>query len=150
MPTVRDKEARLKLVDRLNSLTGNETPKWGKMNADQMMSHLVQGGELAFTESLADKSTFLMRTIVKPLILYVLPMPKEVKVTSDFDQNVNGRKPVEFSADRHQLIDLINKLGELPLDHDCKKHPMFGKLSAKEWATLAHKHIDHHLRQFGA
>jgi len=26
----------------------------------------------------------------------------------------------------------------------------FGKLSGKEWGELMYKHIDHHLRQFGA
>lgn len=28
-------------------------------------------------------------------------------------------------------------------------HPFFGPLSPEEWAILMHKHVDHHLRQFG-
>ena len=150
MPTVRDEIVRSKLIERVRKLTGNETPKWGKMNTSQMMSHLVQAGNLPFMESLPDKSTFLSRTLIKPLILYILPMPKGVKVTDDFDQQVNGRKPSEFEADQSQLIDSIEKLGTLPIDHDCKHHPMFGKMNAKEWALIAHKHVDHHLKQFGA
>ena len=29
-------------------------------------------------------------------------------------------------------------------------HAFFGKLTGEEWGRLMHKHIDHHLRQFGA
>ena len=65
------------------------------------------------------------------------------------NQQESGRKPLEFNADKTMVIDSINKLGSLLVDHDCKHHPFFGKMSAKEWAILAHKHIDHHLRQFG-
>jgi Protein of unknown function (DUF1569) len=34
----------------------------------------------------------------------------------------------------------------------CTKHPhnFFGKLTPLEWATGMYKHLDHHLRQFGA
>lgn len=149
MKTIRNEANRSSLIDRLSKLKGDETPLWGRMNVNQMMSHLVQAGEFPFEASLPDKSTFASRTFIKPLILYVLPMPKEVKVSADFDQQANGRKPEEFDADRGKLVDLINKLGGAPVDSECKYHPMFGKMTAKEWALLVHKHIDHHLRQFG-
>ncbi|HQX56046.1 MAG TPA: DUF1569 domain-containing protein [Pyrinomonadaceae bacterium] len=149
MKTIRNETDRSSLIERVNKLTSDETPLWGKMNVNQMISHLVQGGELPFEASMPDKSTFTSRTFIKPLILYVLPMPKEVKVSGDFDQQVNGRKPLEFEADRGRLIDLMNKLSGLPVNSDCQYHPMFGKMSAKEWALIVHKHIDHHLKQFG-
>lgn len=137
------------LVERLNKLTGGETPLWGKMTAEQMMSHLVQGGELPFVESVPDRSTFMSRTFIKPLILYVLPMPKEVKVSAEMDQQQAGRKPEGFEVDKGHLFDSIEKLGNLPVDHKCLAHPFFGKMSAKDWALIAYKHIDHHLKQFG-
>ena len=31
-----------------------------------------------------------------------------------------------------------------------KKHPFFGELTFEEWDKLQWKHLDHHLRQFGA
>jgi hypothetical protein len=30
------------------------------------------------------------------------------------------------------------------------EHPFFGPLTATEWDRLQWKHLDHHLRQFGA
>ena len=29
-------------------------------------------------------------------------------------------------------------------------HSFFGRLTPEEWAVLMYKHVDHHLRQFGA
>lgn len=137
------------MIERLYKLTGEEKARWGKMTVNQMMSHLVQAADLPFKAMLPDKSSFMSRTFIKPLILYVLPMPKEVKTSPEFNQQENGRKPQEFNADRQIVIDSINTLGSLSLDHDCLGHPMFGKMNVKEWALIAHKHIDHHLKQFG-
>lgn len=137
------------LIGRISNLTGSETPLWGKMTADQMMSHLVQAGELPFEASVPDRSTFMGRTIIKPLILYVLPMPKEVKVSPEMNQQEKGRKPQGFDADRELLLASIEKLGTLSANHKCLDHPFFGKMSAKEWGVLAYRHIDHHLKQFG-
>ena len=91
----------------------------------------------------------MSRIFIKPLILYVLSMPKEVKTSPEFNQQEKGRTPGEFSADRAIVIDATSDLGVLPLDYKCLSHPMFGKMNAKEWALIAHKHIDHHLKQFG-
>jgi hypothetical protein len=30
------------------------------------------------------------------------------------------------------------------------EHPAFGKLSPRAWGVLIYKHLDHHLKQFGA
>ena len=149
MPTIRNDTDRARLIERITKLKGDEKPIWGKMSVNQMVSHLVQSGDLPFVPGFPDKSSFMSRTLIKPLVLYVLPMPKEIKTSPDMNQQENGRKPQEFSADKELAIKSINKLGTLTENHECLHHPFFGKMSAKEWAVIAHKHIDHHLRQFG-
>ncbi len=149
MLTIRNKTDRTNLIDRLNKLTGDKKAAWGKMNVNQMVSHLVQAGDLPFLVSLPDNSNLISRIFLKPLILHVLPMPKDVKTSPEMNQQENGRKPLEFDEDRGLVIDSINKIGELKIEHDCKHHPFFGKMTAKEWAVLAYKHTDHHLAQFG-
>ncbi len=149
MRTLRNENDRRLLVERIGRLKSDDQPVWGKMTADQMMSHLVQAGELPFVESVPARSTFASRTFIKPLVLYVLPMPKEVKVSAELDQQQAGRKPQGLADDRETLIELTIKLGTLPVDHNCLDHPFFGRMNAKEWALIAHKHIDHHLKQFG-
>lgn len=149
MPTIRNETDRAKLIERVGQLKGDEKPLWGRMTVNQMMSHLVQNGDLPFVPGSPDRSNFMSRTLMKPLILHVLPIPKEIKTSPEMDQQENGRRPLEFNVDKDLVIKSINKLGTLAVDHDCLNHPFFGKLSAAEWAKIAHKHIDHHLRQFG-
>ena len=150
MRSLRAQRDREEIISRINNLTGQEKASWGKMNISQMVSHLVQSGELPFESTLPDKSGVVSRMAIKPLVLYVLPMPKDVKTSAEIDQQEDGRKPTEFNADKGLAIDLINRLATLPGDHNCSYHPFFGKMSAREWGILCYKHIDHHLRQFGA
>ena len=149
MKTIRNEDCRNALIERMNSLSPESKAAWGRMSVEQMLSHLVQSGELPFVMSVPEHSNFMSRTVIKKLVMYVLPMPKEVKTSAEMDQQQKGRPPAGFDADRTAAIDLINKLGTLAPDHNCLNHPFFGKLSVKEWSALAHKHIDHHLRQFG-
>ena len=39
MKTVLDKVTRDQLINRINSITKNSMPQWGKMNAYQMLKH---------------------------------------------------------------------------------------------------------------
>ena len=148
MKTLRDEKRRDELIARVNALRPNAKPEWGRMSVEQMLSHLVQSGELPFVASVPDKSSWAARTLLKPLVLYVLPIPKDVKTSAEIDQQQDGRKPLGFEADRAIVIESITKLGTLPENEPCFAHPMFGRMSAKQWAVIAHKHIDHHLRQF--
>jgi hypothetical protein len=149
MKTIRDEKCRKQLLDRLDKLTPASKAAWGRMSVEQMLSHLVQAGELPFKTDIPDRSTFVSRTFIKPLVLYILPMPKEIKTSADMDQQQDGRKPLGFEADKATVIESVNRLGTLAADHQCFYHPFFGKMSAKEWGLIAHKHMDHHLRQFG-
>ena len=148
MKSLRDPARRAALIERINDLSPDAKPIWGKMNVEQMLSHLVQAGELPFTASVPDRSSFLSRNLVKPLMLYLLPMPKEIKTSAEMDQQQNGRTPMGFNVDKEALINSIDRIGNLPLDHSCLPHPFFGKLSVNQWCAISHKHIDHHLRQF--
>jgi hypothetical protein len=149
MKTIRDEKCRVELLDRLNKLTPESKAAWGRMSVEQMLSHLVQSGELPFTASVPDVSNWFSRTVMKPLVLHVLPIPKEVKTSPEIDQQQNGRKPLGFETDKELLVEAVNRLGTLAEDHDCLCHPFFGKMSTKEWCLMAYKHTDHHLRQFG-
>lgn len=114
-----------------------------------MLSHLVQGAELPLQASVPERSTFISRNLIKYLVLYVLPIPKEVKVSAEMNQQEKGRPPQGFTADREILTDLLTRVGTLPDHYACLNHPMFGKMNAKQWGLIIHKHTDHHLTQFG-
>ena len=74
MKTIKNENDRANLIQRLNKLNGSEKALWGKMNVNQMVSHLVQAGEMPFGHTLEDKGNFISKNIVKPLVLYILPI----------------------------------------------------------------------------
>ena len=149
MKSLRDEKCRSELIGRIANLTPDSKPLWGRMTVDQMLSHLVQSGELPFVASVPDRSSLMSRTLVKTLVLTVVPVPKEVKTSAELDQQQDGRKPLGFDVDKTNVIESIERIGTLAKDHPCLAHPFFGKLSASQWSRLGYKHIDHHLKQFG-
>lgn len=38
---------------------------------------------------------------------------------------------------------------KIPLSTPAEQHPVFGDLNFEEWVLLNHKHVVHHLKQFG-
>lgn len=149
MKSLRNAHDKRSIVERIESLTGDEKPLWGKMNVRQMVSHLVQSGEMPFEPNLPENSSFASRHLIKPLVLYVLPMPKEVKTSPELDQQEGGRPPQDFAEDKRLAIEYVMRLARLPNGHKCSYHPFFGPMTVREWGLIAYKHFDHHLRQFG-
>lgn len=138
------------MIERIDRLTPETPPVWGKMNANQMICHLTDQLRHALNEKEnPSSSTFFFRTIGKFLVLYVFPIPKHVKTSPKADQMIDGTKPVDFESDRELLKKYIEKLAETAVDFDWGSHFRFGPMNKREWNVFSHKHIDHHLRQFG-
>jgi hypothetical protein len=145
-----DKTKRDEIISRINQLMPESQAAWGKMNVNQMLCHCADGLKMATGElAVADKSNFMFRTLLKPLIIYVLPMPKGAPTADELNQMVAGTKPCDFESDRKTLIECLENMCSLPENHLWANHAAFGKMNRKQWGLLAHKHIDHHLRQFG-
>src|SRR5206468_6853230 len=68
-----------------------------------------------------------------------------------------GRSPPEFlatrpttwQADVTRLRDLIRRFGDRGPAAAWPPSRVFGRISGRSWGVLEHKHLDHHLRQFG-
>jgi hypothetical protein len=145
-----DEEKCAGIVARINRLTPGSRAAWGKMNVGEMLCHCTDGLKMATGERVvADKSNFLFRALVKPLVLYVLPMPKGAPTADEINPAKSGTRPQEFEADRRALLVAIENFCAQPEDFAWAKHAAFGKMSRREWGLIAHKHIDHHLKQFG-
>jgi len=57
----------------------------------------------------------------------------------------------DLEQEKQRLIGLVDRFASAG-PQACTTHPhtFFGKLTPDEWARLMYKHLDHHLRQFGA
>ena len=146
MPSLRNQAERTLLIQRLQSLAPQTKPLWGKLDAPRLLCHL--GDSLAMglgdlpTQSVNKKA--FHHFPLKHLIVYVLPIPKNVPTAPE----LLSTEPGNFESDRRRVVESITRMAAEPHGHG-PEHPFFGPLSTEEWNALQAKHIDHHLRQFG-
>lgn len=57
---------------------------------------------------------------------------------------------MEWETDRTTLVELMERFGRTSQDKLAPTHPIFGKMSGRDWGVLSARHLDHHLRQFGS
>ena len=139
---------RTAILRRIVSVTSASVPRWGRMDAKAMLTHLKQSALMALGElPVASKSKRLFQVFpIKHLILHVVPFPKGAPTAPEL------LAPATASVDaiRSELVSLLERIGAGPREGDGPVHPLFGRLSFREWGVATYKHTDHHLRQFGA
>ena len=150
LPNIFTTEISEQIIDRINSLTPDTQALWGKMNVAQMLAHCNVTYEMVY-ESKHPKPNFFMglilKTLVKSKVTSEVPYTQSLRTAPAF--TITDSK--DFEAERTRLIGYIRKTQELGEAHfDGKESLSFGKLSKEEWNNMFYKHLDHHLRQFGA
>ena len=136
------------VLARLNTINANTPANWGKMNAAQMVAH-CQATFQAYFGEIKMKRALIGRffgKIAKRKLLSPKPWSRNLPTAREFKIS-NERN---FEKERQKLIGYINRFVNEGYTITATKHPFFGEMSSQEWATLAYKHLDHHLRQFGA
>lgn len=148
MRSILDDNTRDELLKRLDRLTPDTRPIWGKMTPSQMMEHAARVFDMA-TGRKPMKQVFLGKAlswIFKKEFLGEKPFKPNRPTGPDF----KIQDQPEFESTRARLTELINEfhnLGESGLDGNV--HGFFGPLTGKQWGETQYKHLDHHLRQFG-
>jgi hypothetical protein len=147
MPTLADPATRTKLVTRIEQLTPERVPRWGCMNASQMLAHCADAMRMAYGEVVCQpkRVPIVQLGIVKWLVIHVLPFPKSAPTAPE----LLSRVPASWDQEREQLIALVHRFGSEATRASWPLHPLFGKLSGTQWGQLGWKHLDHHLAQFG-
>ena len=146
MKTIFDKANRAEIINRINSLSENSTPQWGKMNVSQMMKHCSQWDEMALGKK-KYKQSFIGRLFGKIGLKSMLkdePIKKNMPTVPAFIIRDN----INFSEERTKWLRLLEEYDHFP--NDGFVHPFFGRMAKEHTGYIVYKHIDHHLRQFGA
>lgn len=142
---------RQALFRRLESVAPESTRRWGIMTPHQMICHLSDALRLSLDERPATGvGGLLEHTIIKWVVLFTpVTIPKGVPTTAELDQTIGGTAPVEFVADVQAMERLCERFvaGAGPIEAE---HPAFGPLSRWQWGRFHYRHLNHHLRQFGA
>ena len=148
MGSILNDDDRTVICQRIGSVTSDSVPRWGRMDARAMLTHLRQSALMALGElPVAPKGKRAFQVFpIKHLILHVAPFPKGAPTAPEL------LVPDASSVDaiRSELVSLVERIGAGPREGDGPVHPLFGRLSFREWGVATHKHTDHHLRQFGA
>ncbi|HUH75583.1 MAG TPA: DUF1569 domain-containing protein [Chitinophagales bacterium] len=149
LPNIFDSAVVQSFIDRINLLTPESRPLWGKMSVDQMLAHLNVTYELVYEEGKHPKPNFLMRGVmrlfIKNYIVGETPYQADIKTAPYFI--INGNK--DFEKEKSRLIEYVQKTQQLGAEHfEWKESHAFGELNSWEWNNLFYKHLEHHLRQF--
>ena len=138
------------IKERIGRLGPGSTRQWGKMNAAQAMAHCATTMEWAVGDSFAPRM-FLGR-ILGPLVKSrVLKDDAPMKRNTPTATSLVVADERDLGRERERLCALIDRFS-VGGPQDCTRHAhtFFGSLTPEEWARLMYKHLDHHLRQFGA
>jgi thiamine phosphate synthase YjbQ (UPF0047 family) len=134
------------IIDRINKLTPQTQPQWGKMNVSQMMAHVQMpiGSAVGIYKL---PRTFLGK-MIGPLVKSGMYSEKPFKRSSPTDKSfiMTGQEK-DFGKEKQNLINLINNFKDESVVNDV--HPFFGRMTKEQWSKAMYKHIVHHLEQFG-
>ena len=141
---------RAALASRLRALAPDSRREWGRMTPHQAMCHLSDSFRSMMNPvPISSRSTVFSRTFVRWVALHSgLQWPHGVKTMPEVDQEIGGTRPVEFARDTRELEELMEQFSRCT-DGTLPPHPIFGRLSTREWQQWGWRHTDHHLRQFG-
>jgi hypothetical protein len=149
MQTIFDVRARDELLRRVDTIQPSSQRRWGKMSAAQMLEHTARALEMATgrTPSRQALPGKLSGWMFKKSFVGEKPFGKNGPTAPSFV--VRDEPALEPArAKVKELIRELHTAGEKGCDG--RVHSFFGRLTGAEWGVTQFKHVDHHLRQFGA
>ena len=147
MPSLFDPQVRASTLDRISRLTPERKPIWGRFTAPEMVCHMICDLRHALGDlDAGPPSGPLSRFPLNWLAIHALRWPRG-----------RGKSPPEFLtlrpgswvADLERLRDLVERFSARGAGAAWPRSRVFGRITGASWGVLQHKHLDHHLRQFG-
>jgi hypothetical protein len=137
------------ILERINKLQPTAQRQWGKMDVAQMMAHCSAALETATGQRVLPRAFIgrILGPFVKPSFLGEKPFPRNAPTDKHFI--ISDAR--EFAKEKNRLVQLTKQFGEGG-EAKCPphQHSFFGMFTPQEWSIAMYKHLDHHLRQFGA
>ena len=137
------------LIEKLNSLNKNSTPRWGKMNSSQMVKHCSKSIDLYLGKiTVPFWYKYFGITIGKLFLIYIsklspLNTPRNIR-TMVKSLKISD-KNLDLDYEKDVLIQKLNNLIDIEGEID---HPIYGKMKSEEIKFLIIHHTTHHFNQF--
>ncbi len=140
-PTVKEG-----IIYRINKLTPQSQPQWGKMNVSQMLAHLQMPIGVAVGTHTLPRTLFgrIVGPLVKPMMYSEKPFKHDMPTDKSF---IMTGKEKDFEKEKNSFLNLVSNFKEKNVVNEV--HPFFGRMTKEQWSKAMYKHIDHHLQQFG-
>jgi hypothetical protein len=142
-------EAVEEVVSRVETLQPSAQRQWGKMDVAQMMAHCSAALDMA-SGRLNPPRIFIGR-LIGPFIRPIYTNEKPFSQNNPTDKQLVVSDPRDFAREQERLKRCLREFHEGG-EAKCTRHPhpFFGELTPQAWGRGMYKHLDHHLRQFGA
>jgi hypothetical protein len=149
MRNLFEKEAVDEVCGCLDKLQPETPRQWGKMDVAQMIAHCSAALDMA-SGKLNPPRIFIGR-VLGPLVKPIYTNEKPFSKSSPTDKRLIISDQRDFARERERLKQCVRQFHEGG-EAKCTRHPhpFFGALTTYEWSRGMYKHLDHHLRQFGA
>jgi hypothetical protein len=137
------------LKERASNLQPDTPRQWGKMLPAQALAHCAVQFEMVLGENFPPRAFigYIFGPLAKKSFFSDKPVGRNMPTIKEYV--VNDER--DLDTERTRLFTLIDRLADggpsIVTQHP---HAFFGKLTPEEWAVLMYKHVDHHLKQFGA
>ncbi|GIN18036.1 hypothetical protein J32TS2_33920 [Shouchella clausii] len=135
------------ILNRIDKLSPNSRPQWGKMDVAQMLAHCSSFHDIAMGETFPPRGWLgiLIGTFVKPIFYNDKPMAHNMSTIP----TIMIVEEKEFETEKGKLKQKIRTFqNNGPEKCTSHPHPFFGKLTPEQWGKGLYKHLDHHLNQF--
>jgi Protein of unknown function (DUF1569) len=134
---------------RIERLRPDSQREWGSMTVTQMLAHCSAWMEMATGLNNPPRSLIgrIFGKMAKKSVLGEEPIRRNMPTEKSLI--MQGER--DFIAEQRRLLDWVDRFSTSGPD-GCTTHPhcFFGNMTPIEWAIMGHKHLDHHLKQFGA
>jgi hypothetical protein len=132
-------------LQRIEGLTADTKPQWGSMSAAQMLAHCAEVQEVANGKDLVGTPFFveIIARVIRDMVVSDKPYPRNSRTHPQYVQH----QEQDFELEKLRLLAALDSFVDAGPTEG--RHPLFGRMSADERGWSCHKHLDHHLTQFG-
>lgn len=149
MKNLFETSSATEIKERIERLGPDSERQWGTMTAAQMLAHCSAWMETAAGLRNPPRSFMgrIFGKVAKKSFFGEAPVRRNLPT----EKSLLMRGERDFAAEQRRLLDWVDRFSAGgPEQCTTCPHCFFGPMTPVEWASMGYKHLDHHLRQFGA
>lgn len=139
------------IQQRIHSLNEQSERKWGQMNVGQMLRHCDNILKVGLGKVILPKTNIFIKTIGSFTKIEMRIFNNGIPRNMPTFAMVKVSENCNFEKSRTELlITICEFVSKAEKNNLISQHELFGKMTPKDWGFMEYKHLDHHLKQFGA